>query len=54
MIPPVDAQGVHVDDRIFPYLGIDETTEKIGEKPLKGAFATQRFVVMNGDCKLLA
>jgi hypothetical protein len=54
MIPPVDAQGVHVDDGVFPNLWINKAAEKIGEQALKGTFATERIVVMNGDRKLLA
>ena len=54
MIPPVDAQGVHVDDGVFPDLGINEAAEKIGEKALKCAFSTERVIMMNGDRKLFA
>jgi hypothetical protein len=54
MISPVDAQGVHVDDRILPNLGINEAAEKNSEQALKRAFASKRLIVVNGDRKLFA
>ena len=54
MVCAVDAKGVHVDDRIFPYLGIHEVAEKVGEQALQGAFAREGLVMVNGDRELFA
>ena len=42
-----DAQSLHIDQRVFPYLGIDEMLKGESEQPLQDARLRQSLVLMD-------
>ncbi len=48
VIVGADIQRLHIDDGIFPDLGVNQTPKQVGEKPFAQPLARQKRVSVNG------
>ena len=51
VVPRLDRQRLHVDDRVFPDLRIDQAAEGEGEEALEQAGLGERAALMDGGCR---